>query len=182
LLKEIALDGCERSCAAQWNENIMIPTIWRCIALLLLLGATSAAATDLQDLEGNPGAVSDYTGKGTWTVVMFWTSDCRVCNAEIHQYVRFHDEHHEADASVLGISLDGTAKKAEAKEFIERHLVDFPNLIGEPGEVAMLFSRLAGQPWLGTPSFLIYSPRGELLAQQVGAVTAEAIEKFIGRR
>ena len=149
---------------------------------VILLSADSAASSgQLYDLQGQPRSITEFVGQGQWTVVMFWASDCHVCNAEVHEYVLFHDAFHDKQAAVLGISLDGHARKAEALRFIDRHMVDFPNLIGEPGTVAKLYTRLVGEPWLGTPSFLVFSPAGELRARQVGAVPAELIEAFIER-
>ena len=39
----------------------------------------------------------------------------------------------------------------------------------------------AQRPWIGTPSFLLFDPQGNLLAQQVGAVPPELIEEFIAK-
>ena len=54
----------------------------------------------------------------------------------------------------------------DAAEFIERHGVTFENLIADPLEGTALYSRLTGRPWIGTPTFMVYSRDGELLAQQ----------------
>jgi peroxiredoxin len=144
-----------------------------------LLLVPVAQAGGLQDFNGNPKDISDYSGKGKWLVVMIWASDCRVCNKEAHAYVDFHFVHSDDDAQVLGISIDGQAKKAEAQKFIERHKINFPNLIGEPAVVANLFAQLTGTYFAGTPAFLFYDPNGELRAQQLGAVPIELIEDFI---
>jgi peroxiredoxin len=149
------------------------------IIMTWLLLVPMAHAGGLQDLNGNPKAISDYSGKGKWLVVMIWASDCHVCNQEAHAYVDFHFAHSDEDAQVLGITVDGQARKAEAQKFIERHKINFPNLIGEPAAVANLFSQLTGTYFVGTPTFLFYDPKGELRAQQVGAVPTELIEDFI---
>ncbi len=133
----------------------------------------------LSTFDGKPADVTDYTGGGKWLVVMIWASDCHVCNQEASQYVDFQFVHHDDDASVLGISIDGQAKKAEAEKFIARHDVNFPNLIGEPGEVAEWFARITGSAFVGTPTFLFYNPAGKLVAKQVGAVPTEMIEAFM---
>ena len=151
------------------------------ISLSLMSAGISAGTSGLFDFEGRSRDLNEFTGRGQWTVVMFWASDCHVCNAEAQEYVMFHDQHHDKQATILGISLDGQARKAAAQRFIERHMVDFPNLIGEPDAVARLYTSLAGEPWLGTPSFLVFSPEGKLRARQVGAVPAEHIEAFIER-
>ena len=80
---------------------------------------------------------------------------------------------------MLGISMDGKEKLKDAEGFIKRHQLNFPNLIGEPVDVAMEYMHLTGAEWVGTPTFLIYGPGGTLLAKQEGAVPVELIEKFI---
>lgn len=147
------------------------------MAWLMFLPAAQAGG--LQDFDGQPKSISDYTGKGKWLVVMIWASDCHVCNQEAHAYVDFHFVHADEDAQVLGITIDGQAKKADALKFIERHKVNFPSLIGEPADVANLFSELTGTYFVGTPAFLFFDPKGDLRAQQVGAVPPELIENFI---
>ncbi len=153
--------------------------------VLLLVSLSGLAvpgySLGLVDLDGRPRHLDEFTGQGKWTVVMFWASDCPVCNAEAHEYVLFHDQHHETQAGVLGISLDGEVGRARALQFVERHMVDFPNLIGEPAAVAGLYRQLTGEPWLGTPSFLVFAPDGHLRARQVGAVSAERVEALIKR-
>lgn len=155
-----------------------VGTIWA-LALMLLLPAVAAAT--LRDLDGRVRQLEEFTGHGQWTVVMIWASDCMICNAEAHRYVDFHTFHQDEDAKVLGISMDGQGGLADAKAFIQEHSVNFPNLIGEPEDVAAMYTRLTGLPWRGTPSFLIYGPQGELRAQQVGAVRTELIVEFIAR-
>ena len=147
------------------------------LALFIYLPLTSAA--NLLDFDGQPKSISDFAGKGKWLVVMIWASDCHICNKEAHAYVDFHFAHADDTAQVLGISADGQAKKTDALRFIERHKVNFPNLIGEPADVARHFSELTGTYFVGTPTFLIYDPEGILKAQQAGAVPTELIENFI---
>jgi peroxiredoxin len=151
------------------------------LGMLLLLGAGGSGADPLQDFGGAPHALAEYTGQGKWLVVMIWASDCPVCNAEVHQYNDFYEFHHDDDAGVLGISVDGPGKLKDARAFVDRHAVAFPNLVGDAAQVAAWYQRLTGRPFVGTPTFLIYSPGGELAAQQVGAVPRQAIEEFIRR-
>lgn len=147
--------------------------------LWLSISSLSAAAGPLYDLQGQPSSIDKFSGKGKWLVVMLWASDCHVCNMEAHQYVDFHFAHSDTDATVLGISLDGMANTVAAEKFIKKHKINFPNLIGEPEEVANLFTSLTGVAWRGTPTFLIYSPQGKLMIQQIGAVPTDLIENFM---
>jgi len=133
----------------------------------------------LMNFEGDPHSLSDYQERGKWLVVMIWASDCYVCNQEARSYDRFHNEHKGGDATVLGISMDGLEGKADATAFIKSHQVTVPNLIGDFEEIAQMFVDLTGENWIGTPTFLFYSPTGELMAQQVGGVPVALIENFI---
>ena len=145
--------------------------------LSLLAPITSWAV--LTDFDGATKRFADYTGQGKWTIVMFWASDCHVCNAEAEQYIQFHEAHKSSNASVLGVSLDGMARLEAARSFIKRHDVTFPNLIGEPQAVAELYQSLTSDHWMGTPTFLVFDPQGVLRAAQSGAVPADLIESFI---
>ena len=112
---------------------------------------------------------------------MIWESNCPICNREAHQYVDFHEFHQDNDATVLGISIDGETRKAQALEFLKRHEVNFPSLIAEPIDLALLYTNLTGEFFRGTPTFLIFDPQGDLLARQAGAVPTELIEAFMER-
>lgn len=147
--------------------------------LLGLFWLPLAQAAGLTDLEGKPRNFEDFTGDGKWTVVMIWASDCHVCNREAHQYVDFHTFHKDNDARVLGISLDGPSGVADAKQFVDRHSVNFPNLIGEPQTVARLYTQRTGQSLQGTPTFMVIDPSGKVRAADAGAIPAEVIGEFI---
>ena len=154
-------------------------TLFSLLGLLFVAPLVSAEIKGFQDFDGKSQKVENYLGKGKWTIVMMWASDCHICNREAHQYVDFHMIHSDTDATVLGISLDGESRKKEAEKFIKKHSVDFPNLIAEPETVSSFYQKLTGQFFSGTPTFLIYSPTGELKAAQAGAVPTALIEDFM---
>lgn len=156
-------------------------TLFSLFGLLLFSSLTSAEVKGFEDFTGKQQKLESHIGKGKWLVVMMWASDCHICNKEAHQYVDFHMIHSDTDATVLGISLDGESRKREAKAFIKKHSIDFPNLIAEPEYVSKLYKELTGEFFAGTPSFLIYSPQGELKAAQAGAVPTKLIEDFIAK-
>lgn len=153
----------------------LISVFW----LIFISNIVSAEMKGFEDFSGKPQVLESYVGKGKWSIVMIWASDCFICNREAHEYVDFHMIHSDIDATVLGISVDGASRKKEAENFIKKHSVDFPNLIAEPAYVSELYNKLTGQYFAGTPSFLIYSPDGELKAVQAGAVPTALIEDFM---
>ena len=154
-------------------------TLLSFLGVLLLSPHVSAEMKGFEDFNAKPQVLENYLGKGKWLVVMMWASDCHICNREAHQYVDFHLVHSDTDATVLGISLDGESRKKAAEKFIKKHSVDFPNLIAEPEFVSNVYQKYTGQYFAGTPSFLIFSPTGELKAAQAGAVPTALIEDFI---
>ncbi len=132
----------------------------------------------LKDLDGQARNVGEFIGQGRWTVVAIWSADCPICRREIHQMAFFHDTHKDKDARVLGVSVDGAGGVKKARAFVQEHGLDFPNLLAEPRQVAAF----GAGAFIGTPTFYIYSPTGELLARQIGPVTQQDIEQFIASR
>lgn len=153
-------------------------SLWVLVVLLLVMAPVYGMSI-LKDFNGTLHTLDEYTGNGKWAIVMIWASDCHACNAEAKNYVKFNRAHKDKDAYILGVSMDGDEKILDAEAFIERHGVDFQNLIGEPEVVAGMYSSLTGRPWVGTPTFLLFNPTGELRAAQVGAVPTHIIESFI---
>ncbi|MES9957429.1 MAG: TlpA disulfide reductase family protein [Sedimenticola sp.] len=149
--------------------------------MAMLITVNTAHAGTLGSLQAGDTPLEGYTGQGKWLVVMLWASACHVCDEEIPHYNALHLKRHAKDLQVLGISLDGKGGEADAQAFLQRHDVKFTNLLGEPAQVAGLYSSQTGSRWLGTPSFLLYSPTGELMARQAGAVPVESIESFVAK-
>ena len=147
--------------------------------LLLVIPLVASAAPDvvLKDFEGKDQNVSNYIGKGKWTVVAIWAHNCHVCNNEIHQMSFFHDAHKDKDAVVLGVTVDGWSKREKAQGFVDTHALDFPNLIAEPRQDVL--TKFGGGEFYGTPTFYVYSPDGKLAARQIGPITQEDLESFI---
>ncbi len=146
---------------------------------MLLAVATLAQAPDilLHDLEGRPRNVNEFVGHGQWTVVAVWAHDCHICEKEIHEMAAFHHAHQANDAIVLGVSLDGVARMKEARDFVRRNRLPFVNLISEPRHETML--KFGAGRFIGTPTFYIYTPQGEIVGQNIGPVTAREIEDFM---
>jgi len=150
------------------------------LLLVLLLPSTayaSAPQLSLKDMDGIEQPLNQYIGKGKWTVLVIWAEDCEACNAEIENYDFFHEEHKKLNAQILGVSVDGWDKIKLARDFVKRHGLSFPNLVIEPDMNEIL--KLGGESFVGTPTIYIYSPDGQIVAAQAGAVPVNIIEDFI---
>jgi len=146
---------------------------------LLIPIAAMAAAPDivLKDFSGKDVNVNRYIGKGKWVVVTVWAHDCHVCNAEIHEMTAFHKAHKDKDAIVLGVTIDGIDQKQLAQGFIDEHKLPFVNLIAEPDQSVLM--KFGGGAFVGTPTFYVYTPEGEIVAKNAGPVSQADIEGFI---
>lgn len=162
------------------NMRLMRPVM---LLLTVVLSTSVVAASEsvLKDFSGKQSSIEQFAGKGKWLVVVMWASDCHVCDQEMPEYAAFHRKHEKTDARVLGVSMDGDEKKADAEEFLARHKLPFPSLIGEPSELMLYYMMTAGSAFVGTPSILVYAPDGELRAAQAGAVPTKVIEDFIAK-
>ncbi|WML91348.1 TlpA disulfide reductase family protein [Thiothrix lacustris] len=150
------------------------------IALFIQGVLLTAPANALSDMQDTPITFDNLVGKGKWTVMEVWASDCRMCRASIHHTVDF--EMSNPDVDVIGISLDGKEGKANAKKFIDEQGLTFNNLISDPSEIDKYLYSTAKESFIGTPTFMVYNPEGKLLAVQPGAITAEELSDFIKKQ
>lgn len=146
-------------------------------ALLLAPIFTLASPSDvaLKDFDGKTRQVSEFLGKGKWTVVTVWSADCPICKAEIFHMTFLHDEHKNKDITVLGLSIDGYANRKKARGFIDDQKLNFPNLIGEPDDASLL----SGTMFIGTPTYYFFTPEGKFAGQRIGPLTQEQAERTI---
>jgi peroxiredoxin len=150
------------------------------IALFAHTVLFTAPAAALSDMADKPTTFESVVGKGKWTVMELWASDCRMCRGSIHHTIDF--EASNPDVEVIGISLDDTSGKADAEKFIDEYGLTFTNLLSNPSEVDKYLYTTAKESFIGTPTFMVYNPQGKLLAVQAGAVTSEELSAFIQKQ
>lgn len=154
------------------------------LATLLLafhFSSSNAEALDtlLVGLDGEQYALTDFIGKGKWTVVNVWATDCPYCRAELDALVDFHDAHSEHDAIVLGLTLDWPTfaypDKAQLSEFALDYFIEYPLFMVD----AELAGKIIGKQVNMIPLTFFYNPRGELVLRLNGVVTSAQLEKVI---
>jgi peroxiredoxin len=150
---------------------------WLAVPFLFLSLSVLAAGPEfsLKDLDGKAHKVSEYIGKGKWTVVTVWSADCPICKTEMIHMVFFHDEHKNKDATVLGVSIDGFDRRKDALAFIKDQGLNFPNLIASYHEV----EQFGGGDFIGTPTYYIFSPEGKIRYARAGAHNQNQIEEIL---
>lgn len=132
----------------------------------------------MTNLQGQKSHISSYAGKGKWLVVQVWKSDCKMCNTAMPDLVKYAKR--LPNSKVLGVTLD-TDKNA-INAFNHRHKVTFPTLKSSVREMNGYLKKIAGESLRGTPTYLIYSPDGQLKALQPGLVPAASIYNFLNQQ
>jgi peroxiredoxin len=156
------------------RRRILAVLLGMCMTGIAWAGAPSIA---LQDLDGRKRNVNEFIGHAKWVIVVTWAHDCHICDREIDEMAAFHAAHHEKQAMVLGVTLDGAEHLKEARAFVKRHKLPFVNLITEPSQEVMM--KFGAGKFVGTPTYYIYDPKGEIVGQNIGPLTRAEVEEFI---
>ena len=161
-----------------WHRSLL------CGVLLSFVAVTgnAHASMEIQKLDGEIVRLDERVGGGKWLLVMLWATDCHICKQQKPEMSRFHDKHKDIDAEVLGIALDGMAAVEDVKSYLQQHQPSFPNYVGEIAIVASHYLVLTEESLRGTPTYLLFNPDGELVGNNPGPLSVEALERFIGKK
>ena len=138
-----------------------------CALLCLPIYGWTADFT-LQDMQGKALHLSDYRGK--WVLVNFWATWCPPCRKEIPDLIALQKTH--KDLVVIGIAVDYESGKAVA-DFVAKEGINYPIVLGNENA----FAQIGEMDVL--PTSYLYSPTGEKVAYQQGALTKASIEDYI---
>ncbi len=141
----------------------------------LLLSNAVFAFTNLSD--GKTDTIKNHIGNNKWTILEVWTSDCPSCRQHMPEMVKFDGK--LENARILSVSLDGQKGIENAKDFIAEFGMKFPTIITNPIEMNIWMQQNLGEPLVGTPTFILFDPKGKLVAAQPGIVATTSLEKFI---
>jgi thiol-disulfide isomerase/thioredoxin len=143
-------------------------------ALLLALTASWAQAEGFRvtDTGGKVHTLAGYKGK--WVLVNYWATWCPPCLEEIPDLIALH-ENRKNNLVVIGIAMDYRNAK-QVTDFAEGLLVNYPIVLGN----AQVVNQIGPVP--GLPTTYLYNPDGKMVAQQVGAITREAVESYIASK
>lgn len=141
-----------------------------------------AAGIEVRTLDGKPSTLADQVRPDRYTVVMMWTTYCHVCKGQYPVLTGFHDAHAASDAEVLGVSLDGYAEIDSVREFVAGKPFSFPTVVAESARMAGAFEAATGEKFTGTPTYLIFDPKRQLVAARAGDLTRDVLERFLRKR
>ena len=157
----------------------------RLVAAAVLLSAsvvTAAAEPEIRPWTDGETPLRAHFKSGTWTLVMFWSVTCSICAVETPALNSFYKAERDNGVHLLGVSIDGGARRDEVAQWMKRHHMGFPTLLGELRSIAVFFDTSTQEPFRGTPTFLLYDRSGRLVGMNTGPVRAQAIKDFIARK
>lgn len=150
------------------------------VLIAALLAPASAAAFELQSMDGRRVHLDEHVGGGLWTLVMLWTTDCIPCERQKPMIGAFHDAHADSLARVVGIALDGPGAMPEIERIVARHAANYTTLVAFDDVFAEQFSALTGKAFRATPTYLLYKPDGGYAGVHTGPIERERLERVIG--
>ena len=113
---------------------------------------------NLFDKEGNAIKLSDYVGKGHYTLVEFWASWCGPCRGEIPHLKNVYELYHSDGFDIISISMD--AKKEDWLKAIDSEGMSWTqasDLKAFDGPIAKLYN------FNGIPYCVLVGPDGNIL-------------------
>lgn len=137
--------------------------------LLLMGGMSHANGFQITDTQGKTHTLAGYKGK--WVLVNYWATWCPPCLEEIPDLVALHEDRRN-NLVVIGVALDYRSDR-QVIDFADKLQVTYPIVLGTPA-----ITRQIG-PVQGLPTTYLFNPDGRLVAQQVGAITRESVQKYI---
>ncbi len=152
-------------------------------ALLAVTGKAYADAEPrIRPWQDGESPLAAHLTPGGWTLVMFWSVTCVICASEAPTMSALHEEEESHGVALLGVSIDGTDQRPAVARWMQRHQMRFPTLLGDLRGIAAYFEAAAREPFRGTPTFMIFDPRGRLVGVNAGPVRAKAVRDFIARK
>lgn len=154
---------------------------------LFILTYSAMTAAQLPDLklqgdDQKTHQLSDYIGKGNWTLVVVWGPKCPACMEEMPEIQRIYDDRATNKINVLGLAIDYPSFEfpdiKQVLQFKDDYFIDFPNLLIS----ADVYYELELGPLRGTPTILILDPKGNVSATQLGRVPRDVIENYIAKQ
>lgn len=152
------------------------------IGILVLFMAclyVNADGLQLEDINGDMRALTEFTGKGKWTVINIMSPACQTCKYDMPVLIDLYKKHQNQDISVVGIALDfpsfGYGKVELVKDYIETYKIEFPVLLADQ----QLASEVGGKHLRAIPTTYIFRPDGKIVARWPGILEQGDVESFI---
>lgn len=147
-------------------------------AIILTAIVFSSPLVAKNEAKGKLASISNQVGKGKWTIVEAWHNKCAICMTSMPDMVRSIGSY--PNTKVIGVSLDGDARIAQS--VIRKYRINFPTIMSNVSEFNAYVKKVANKKLTGVPTFMIFSPKGKLVAYQSGKITPKQLRAFISKQ
>ncbi len=107
------------------------------------------------EYNGKVAKLSDYVGKGQYTLVDFWASWCPPCRAEIPNLIAAHNKYAGKGLIVLGVAVSD--EPADTEKAIKELGINYPQMINAGSTPAELYGIS------GIPHIILFGPDGNIV-------------------
>lgn len=153
-----------------------------CLFLALTTFGQQSAGSRAQSfnaytLDGKAISLDEMRGKVV--VMMFWSTKCAICHAEIPKLNKIADKYAGQDVTFLGVTMNN---EAIVNDYLRKRPFNFtivPNGLGVLMQYADKDS--AGRINMGFPSYFIVSQNGQVTQKSNGWDKTGKIDQEIGR-
>ena len=108
---------------------------------------------------GEKVSLSDYVGKGKYTLVDFWASWCGPCRAETPVLAEVYKQYKDKGFQVLGVAT--WDNPADTKKAIEELKIDWPQILNAQSIPSEIYG------FNGIPHIILFGPDGTIVARDL---------------
>lgn len=159
-----------------------ISTLATALLCTLVLGIANASDLEVVDLHGKPSNLNVMIKDQHWNIVMAWATYCPACKKDFLKLNEFIKSHTQDSVHVIGVSVDGADKINVVEKTVREYELKFDNAISEFNDFTGLYLFETDQYFAGTPTYMVYSPEGALVAHGAGRMDFERLSQFLKTR
>lgn len=124
--------------------------------------------------DGKTQKLSDYVGRGHYTLVDFWASWCGPCMKQLPVLKEIYNKYKDDNLQVLGVAV--WDKPADSERAIKSHDLPWPNIIDAQSIPSDIYA------FTGIPCIILFGPDGTILSRgkqgdELKAAVAAALGK-----
>jgi len=153
---------------------IRLYTLLISIAVSLSVPSISTACqVSARDLNQIPQQITPQ--KGEWLLIQAWTLDCAVCERQKPELSELNASYN--NFRVVNLSLDGLGNLGAIQSRVSQKQYTMRNYVAELDSFRSIMSECFGKTYLGTPTYILYSPNSEVMAVRTGPFNLKALPK-----